>query len=283
RARLRWFACCWGTFALTALVPIAVYWGRHPGALTERYNQTSFVTGSMAPWTVAWRAVRNYVHDVNLWHWTVSGDRKPYVHTYGAGSIYATVVLLAIGSLVLAAASRKWDRFWLFTVALLVLSPIPAALTKDRFYGLRLVPLPVLLLVVALPALTWVVERARRDWAARVATIGLVALVGVQFVHFVDNFRARGWARTVAFHAGVPGLLREVFDTAGVVDVNQHEPHALVYAKWYAVEHHIPLSRVVLLPYHAVPPNGSIVFGRFQPCEFVCAKFARSDDYWLAR
>ena len=120
RARWRWFAACWGTFAVTALVPIGVYWARHPGALTERYNQTSFVTSSMAPWTIAWRGVRNYVHDVNLWHWTVSGDPKPYVHTYGAGSIYATVVLLALGSVVLAVASRKWDRFWLFTVVLLV-------------------------------------------------------------------------------------------------------------------------------------------------------------------
>jgi hypothetical protein len=283
KARWRWFAACWGTFALTALVPIAAYWARHPGALTERYNQTSFITSSMPPWTIAWRAARNYVHDMNLWHWIVSGDPKPYVHTYGAGSIYASVVLLALGSVALALARRRAERFWLFTVVLLLLCPIPAALTKDRFYGLRLVPLPVLLVVVAIPGIVWLVERLRTGWFSRVVVVALVALVGVQFVHFVDNFRARGWARTVAFHAGVPSLLHEAFQLAGSVNVNQHEPHALVYAKWYAIEHHLPLTSVVLLSYHGVPANGSIVFGRFQPCEYVCAKFARADDYWLAR
>jgi 4-amino-4-deoxy-L-arabinose transferase-like glycosyltransferase len=77
RGRWRWLAAAWGTFVLTAVVPIASYWFRHPGALTERYDQTSFITSSMAPWTIVGRAVANYVHDVNLWDWIVSGDPKP--------------------------------------------------------------------------------------------------------------------------------------------------------------------------------------------------------------
>jgi hypothetical protein len=283
RSRWRWFAGAWGTFVATSVVPIAVYWFRHPGALTERYDQTSFITSSMAPWTIVGHAIRNYVIDINLWRWVVSGDPKPYVHTYGSGSIFGAVVLLALGSVLLAVVRRRADRFWLFTVVLLVVSPIPSALTKDRHYGLRLVPLPVLLVVVALPALVWLLGRARRDWLARIGCAVLVGLVAFQFVHFVDNFRARGWARTLAFHAGVPGLLREGFGADRTIFVNQHEPHALVYARWYAVEHGLAASRVSLIPFKTIPPDGSIVFGRFQPCPFVCAKFARADDYWLGR
>jgi hypothetical protein len=283
RSRWRWFAGAWGAFAATAVVPVAAYWFRHPGALTERYDQTSFITSSMAPWTIVGHAIRNYVIDVNLWRWIVSGDPKPYVHTYGSGSIFAAVVLLAIGSVVLAVVRRHADRFWLFTVVLLVLSPIPAALTKDRHYGLRLVPLPVLLIVVGLPALVWLLARMRRDWLARAAGVALVGLVAFQFVHFVDNFRARGWARTVAFRAGVPDLLREGFGAGRTIFVNQHEPHALVYARWYAVEHGIAASRVYLIPFKAIPPDGSIVFGRFHPCPFRCGKFAVAADFWLAR
>ena len=283
RSRWRWFAGAWGMFAATGVVPIAVYWLRHPGALTERYNQTSFITSSMAPWTIAGHAIRNYVHDVNLWHWIVSGDPKPYVHTYGSGSIFAAVVVLALGSVALAVVRRRADRFWIFTLVLLVVSPIPAALTKDRSYGLRLVPLPVLLIVVGVPALVWLLARARRDWLARLAGAALVGLVAFQFVHFVDNFRARGWARTVVFHAGVPALLREGFGADRTIYVNQHEPHALVYARWYAVVHGLEASRVYHIPFKSIPPDGSIVFGRFHPCPFRCGKFAYADDYWLAR
>ena len=190
RSRWRWFAAAWGTIVATAVIPIAVYWVRHPGALTERYSQTSFITGSMKPWTIVGHAVANYVHDVNLWHWVVSGDPKPYVHTYGSGSIFASVVLLGLASVALAVV-RGSDTFWRFTVLLLVLAPIPAALTKDRYYGLRLVPLPVLLIVVAIPAIALLSSAVRTSWLARLAAAALSGIVAFQFVHFVDHIIQR--------------------------------------------------------------------------------------------
>src|SRR5262249_25197667 len=161
------------------------------------------------------------------------------------------------------------------------LSPIPAALTKDRFYGLRLVPLPVLLLVVAIPAIAFLAQAARRTWVARLVAVGLAVTVGVQFAHFVDNFQARGFARLVVFPAGVPSLLRQGFEGGRKIFVTPDEPHALVYAKWYAVEHGLPVSRVDHIANGTIPPDGAIVFGRFQPCAYVCVKFSRSDDYWI--
>jgi hypothetical protein len=180
-------------------------------------------------------------------------------------------------------ARRYGDAFWRFTVLLLVLAPIPAALTKDRYYGLRLVPLPLLLVVVAIPAVAALVAAARRRSLAQLTAAGLVGLTAVQLVHFVDNFRYRGWARTVVFHSGVPGLLRMGFADGRTIYIDYDEPHALVYARWYGVEHGIPQSRVVRLPDGGMPPVGSVVFGRFQGCDFICGRFATADDYWLAR
>lgn len=282
RSRWRWFAACWGTVALTAVIPIGVYWLRHPGALTARYNNTSFITSAMGPWSIVSRAVRNYFHDLNLWHWVVSGDRTPYVHTHGAGALLATVILLALGSVVLAVWQRIFDRFWLFTLVLLVLCPIPAALTKDRFYELRLVPFPVLLIVVGFPATTWLFEKARVDWFARATAAALIVLAVVQFADFADNFHRHGPGRTVLFDADVPALLQQAFATGGKVYLNQHEPEALALARWYAVDHRIAPTRVVLNAFHAAPPHGSIVFGAYQNCDYVCTRFASADNFWLA-
>lgn len=282
RSRRRWFAACWGTFVLTALLPIAVYWLRHPGALTARYNRTSFATGSMAPWTIVWRAARNYLEDMNAWHWIVSGDRTPYVHTHGAGALFATVIVLALGSIVLALRQRQVDRFWVFTLVLLLVCPIPAALTKDRFYQLRLVPLPVLLVIVGIPAVAWLLDKARTDWPARAATAALIVLVAIQFGHFVDNFRRQGPGRVVLFDAGVPALLQQAFGAGGSVYVNEHEPEALALARWYAVAHDIPPARVVVPRFHTVP-HGAVIFGAYQNCDVDCTRYASADSFWLAR
>jgi hypothetical protein len=283
RQRIRWLAAAWATFAVTAVGPIASYWFRHPKALTQRYDQTTFITSDMSPWTIVSKTVSHYIHDMNLWRWIVSGDPKPYVHTWGAGSIFASVVLLAAASIVVAVYRWRADRFWLFTLVLLLLCPIPAALTKDRYYALRLVPLPVMLLIVGIPALTWLLTRVRVRWSARLAATALVALVGVQFVHFVDNFRNKGPERTTVYHSGVRKLLADGFANGGVIHVNHDEPHALVYAKWYAVEHGIPLSRVDHVVAGEVPVPGAIILGRFQPCDYVCIKTEKEVDYWLGR
>src|SRR5262249_42509661 len=73
------------------------------------------------------------------------------------------------------------------------------------------------------------------------------------------------------------------FANGGVIHVNHDEPHALVYAKWYAVEHHIPLSRVDHVVAGTVPVPGAIILGRFQPCDYVCIKTEVEVDYWLGR
>src|SRR5207247_244515 len=67
--RRRWLLSAWGVFALT-LVPLIAYWFRHPGALTARYQATTFIHGGMSFWTIVRKTASHYVHDWNLWHWT---------------------------------------------------------------------------------------------------------------------------------------------------------------------------------------------------------------------
>jgi len=44
----------------------------------------------------------------------------------------------------------------------------------------------------------------------------------------------------------------------------------------------VPDERISILPDGGIPPRGSLVFGLFQECDYVCRVFARWEKYWLA-
>ena len=50
----------------------------------------------MSLWEIAWRGAVNYLQDLQLWHYVVSGDVKPYAHTPGASALLAVSVALSI-------------------------------------------------------------------------------------------------------------------------------------------------------------------------------------------
>jgi hypothetical protein len=96
-------------------------------------------------------------------------------------------------------------------------------------------------------------------------------------------YTSRGPARTELFEAGVPALLDRAFAEGAVVYVDFDDRYAQTHALWYAVSHGLGRARVSILPDGGVPPPGSIVFGRFQACDFVCAELERSHTYWIAQ
>lgn len=282
RGRWRWLAAAWATFSLFLLL-LGVYALRHPGALTARYQETTIVEPGMSWPRVVVQAVSNYVHDANLWHWATSGDPAPYIHVYGYGSLFGASVLLAIAGAVLVLKERRDDLWWRYVLVATLCVPIPAALTVDRFNAIRLAALPVFVLVLAIPALAALLERARRAWWARVLAGGLALLVAVQFGQFLHEYRYRGPGRTVLFDAGVDALLREGFAGGRTIYIDFDDRGAQAQALWHATEDGIGRNRVVILPDGGIPPPGSIVFERFQECDYVCTKFASWEGYWLAR
>jgi len=282
RDRWRWLVGAWGTFVLS-LLPLGLYALRHPGTVTSRYEATTIVEEGTSPPASALQALSNYVHDLNLWHWATSGDPAPYIHVYGYGSVFAGVVALAIAGATLVLLRMRHDLWWRYVLVGTLLTPIPAALTVDRFNAIRLAGLPVFLLVLAIPALDALFALARRRWAARLV-VGLLALsVAVQFGQFLDQYRYRGPARTVLFDAGVGPLVEEGFEGGRTLYIDYDDRGAQAQALWHAAEAGLPRSRVVILPDGGIPPPGSIVFARFQECDYVCEKFASWEDYWLAR
>jgi hypothetical protein len=283
QGRWRWIVAAWTSFAVT-LVPLVVYVLVHPGALTQRFWATTFIQEGMSRSGIVRGVFENYARDVNLWEWITRGDPKPYVHASNYGMLFGTAVLLALAGAGLVLLRHRDDPWWRFVLAATVVSPVPAALTEDRLHALRLVPLAVLLLVLSVPALRLIVRTAatRPVAAAAVATVLAVA-TAAQFVDFLDRYRESGPGRIELFEAGVPALLDQGFADSATLHVDFDDHQAQAHALWRSAELGLPRERVVVLGDGATPAPGSIVFGRFQECDFVCHELDRWGDYWLAR
>jgi hypothetical protein len=275
--RRRWLLSAWGVFALT-LVPLITYWFRHPGALTARYQATTFIHGGMSFWTIVRKTASHYVHDWNLWHWTVSGDPKPYIHS-GAGQLLGAVAVLALVGAVLVVTRLRSDRWWLYALAVTLIAPFPSALSEDRYDSLRMCALPLMLVVLSIPALQ---EIAGARWPAKTAAAALAVTALVQLGQFLHHYTGDGPNRTQLFEAGVPSLLHTAFQNDGTVYIDHDDRYAQTHALWYAVSHGIPRARVSILPDGGIAPVGATVFGRLQPCDYVCNKTTTWYDYWLA-
>ena len=280
--RWRFVLAAWATF-LAAMIPMGVYAIRHPGALTARYEATTIARDGLSGARLVVQAVGNWLRDINPWHWSTAGDPAPYIHNGGYGAFFAGIALLAIVGAVLVLLHKRSDPFWRFVLLATLLIPIPAALTVDRFNAIRLATLPVLLLVLAIPALAVLVRGLRTSWPSRIALAVLVVSIGAQFVQFLDIYRTRGPARLVLYDAGVRPLLDQPLAAGETIYVDYDDRGAQAQARWRVAETGLPQSRVVVLPDGGIPPPGSVVFALFQECDYVCEKFASWGNYWLAR
>jgi Dolichyl-phosphate-mannose-protein mannosyltransferase len=281
RGRWRWLSAAWTSFAAFLLL-LGVYHLRHPGALTARYSATSIARDEPSWPGFVLQAIANWFHDINPWFWATSGDAVPYIHNGGYGSVYAAVVALAITGCVIVLTLRWDDLWWRYVLLALLLAPVPAALTVDRHTAVRLAALPVLGLVLAIPGLEALVGAARRRWIVAFGLGALALTVAFQFVQFLDAYRTRGPARTVLFEAGIKPLLEQAFRTGNPIYIDYDDRGAQAEARWRAAAADLPSDRVRILPDGGIPPRGSLVFGRFQECDYVCRKFARWEHYWLA-
>lgn len=273
----RWVFATWGVFVLT-LVPVIIYSLVHGGALGARFGSTTYLRHGMGPVTIVYDFFRNYLTDANLEHWVTSGDPTPYIHVHGAAELYAATVILAAIGVVVVARRHRDDRYWWFVVAALILSPIPGAITDQRYYSLRLLTIPLLLLTLGIPAL----ELMPRDRALQIAGVGLAVLVGVQFWQWRHNYYFNNDGRTVLYEGHVPALLQRGFADGRTLYVSHDDIYAQTHALWYTVTHGLPKRRVAILGLNVKPPAGALQFSRFSPCT-PCTPLGQADDYWLAR
>ncbi|HEV3468998.1 MAG TPA: glycosyltransferase family 39 protein, partial [Pyrinomonadaceae bacterium] len=151
RARWPGLLKTWALYAL-ALVPLAVFSWRHPGALTARFGLLTYVTPEAGVFGTAAEFARHYLLNVNPWRMLLAGEENVRDHVPGAGALLWATAALAVAGLVILWRAGRRGAWWRFVVYGLLASAVPASLTSTEFPQLRLLAFPVFLHALTIPA-----------------------------------------------------------------------------------------------------------------------------------
>lgn len=250
RRRLAAIAILVAGHVLLAVVPLVVYNARNGGALTIRAKSLTYAaTYEHDPLGFVPAFARHYLANINPAGYVLRGDPNPRHHVeHSGGSVLAVSLLLALGSIVLLA--RRRERWWWFVVAATFLSVVPAALTNDAFHSLRLVPYPIFLIVLSIPALEALT--AHRAALALVLAIGLA-----QWGWFIHVFARDGGKRENVFDGGFRRTLNETLALTGPpIELRDAE---YIHGYWFGALIGVDKSAFVKLDHNLPDPGATYI------------------------
>lgn len=289
RQRLRGVITTWLGYALT-LVPLLVFNWRHPGALMGRFWLLTYIEPERSTSAIALEFITRYLVNISPWRLAVTGEVNIRDHIGTMGSILApTIALAALGLVVLLRYCRR-DAWWRFIIYALAVSVVPASLTTTEFPQIRLIAFPVILHVLAIPAVTWLLYGAetfasgqRAPEAAplpdapsrwligsrRAVLVLLLVLLLIQGVVFRWQYHRAGPLRGYVFDEQFP---REVFPAALALNKEQiylYDPlgkSGYIQGYWYGMLRGMNALQFVRMAPDAVLPPGAVVISTEEKC-----------------
>jgi 4-amino-4-deoxy-L-arabinose transferase-like glycosyltransferase len=270
----------WLVYALM-LTPLFVFYRRHPGAMTGRFQLLTYITPESSLPANAREFVWHYVANINPWRWLFAGEANVRDHVTGTASLLAATVLLGIAGLVLVWRNHRHDAWWRFILYALIVSLVPGSLTRNEFPQLRLIAFPVFFLVLTLPAISWLVEEVSKRHVKRAMLAAAVALIVVQGAHFQWLFHKTAPDLWYVFDARFPRKVLAVALATGskpIYIVDESGKSGYIQALWYGALQGLDPARLVRLPNGEAPPPGSVVISTEEDCGN-CRLIARSINY----
>ena len=283
-----------------ALIPLAIFNLRHPGALTSRFWALSYVSAEKTFQGIAFTFITRYFQDLSFARLLTTGDINPRHHVPGAtGSLLAAPFILALMGIVIIFWRHRRDPWWRFMIFGLFAAVIPGALTSDAFHTGRMIACPIFLLVLTIPALEWLIQsgsekeqsqaiegasegvadstKEERSASPRRAVLVILLLATiVQAAYFQAVFWRLGPKRIFVLDANY----KTVYDVAVAMPSRpiyladgQFGP-GYIHALWYATLEGRNTSEFVHLNYGEKAPSGSLVIsaeGSCTSCEVVLA------------
>lgn len=259
----------WAIYLVT-LVPLIVYQVQHEGALTERFNLVTNIRPEDSWLMSVWIIVKHYLGNIDPRRLFLLGDPNIYqvTHLYGKPAfLIATLPLLLIGvwRVLRIYPTNSWWRFVVYGAAV---SVVPASLTIDYLHQLRLAALPVFLLILTVPALTWLLERKTllRNAFLVIITLSTVAQ-GLAFQIYYQNSAASPWRRNL-FDADYPEKIFNLAISNGTKPFYVLDPRNTPYiqAYWYGALHHFARTDLIRVGPEEIAPAGATVIANDETC-----------------
>jgi hypothetical protein len=301
RRRLVAVVVTWALYGVT-LLPVYVFSRHHPGALMKRFNEVTYIRPGMPLSDIASQFIKRFLEDQSVTNLLLLGDVHPRHHIPGSGGsfFFASFILVIIG-LAIVIARRHSDPWWRFVVYGLAAAVVPGAISTWVFHSSRLAAYPVFLLLLTVPALEWLLARAKQEpvpapaaadqekpsssepqpWAPGFGESGvprgarllilcsLLAFAAVETYWFQTILRRDGPGRTyefdvpykAAYDAAVSQPTRPIY-----LEDGRWGP-AYVHALWYATLEKRPTSQFANLKPGTRPPPGSVVISTTDSCD----------------
>jgi hypothetical protein len=285
RARRSGLITTWALYSLS-LLPLLVFQRRHPGALSARFALISYLEPPYLTADNAWEFVKHYFGNLNPWRLLVTGDPnvEQIAHIYGVPLLLAATGILAAIGLFLIVRQQRNEAWWRFVLFCLLVSIVPASLTKEYVHMLRLAPLAVFVLVLTIPAVTWLQMKSGRHRAVLAVLILLMCVQGAAFFWKFEA-SARSPKRLRQFDNGYPTQILERALNNTQRPIYLADALAIpgyIQAYWYATLRGVPTSQFVRLAPNALAPVGALVISTEERC-LRCEVIATSEFYLLYR
>lgn len=285
RARWPGILRTWAIYILT-LLPMIFFQRRHADALTGRFKLISYIKPPSSVAEIIREFAKHYLANLSPIKLLISGDPNIYqvAHVPGTPAMLAATLLLALMGGWIVLRHRRERAWWCFILFALAAAIVPASLTADDFHMLRLAAVPVVLLVLAVPAFSWLCEIGDERPKVRVALALVLFLTLLQGAFFQWQYHqsvSLPWRRHL-FDADYPA---KIFDNAVA---NPARPIYLadamttpyIQAYWYATLKGVPLSELVRLAPEASPPPNALVISTEESCAHPHV-LAQTDPYTL--
>ena len=274
-------ARAWLIYA-ASLAPLFIFRWRHPGMLEARFTLLTYLTPQLGYGSSVKTFVGHYLNNINPWRMVFTGDPSAYqiASTYGTGPVLLITFVLAVASVCVLLSQKRFNAWWWFVIYGLLVSIVPASLTREYFHILRLSPLPVFLIVLTIPALSWLAYEPTTIKRALLA-LAVVVICG-QAIYFqvVNERRGREAFRQNMFDADYRSkILPTALAASGSNPIYIQDAPAIpgyIQAKWYATLGHLPRDKFVVVPTGSTVPESAIVISTQATCDACEVLFERS-------
>ncbi|MEQ1645166.1 MAG: NHL repeat-containing protein, partial [Pyrinomonadaceae bacterium] len=249
-------------YSLT-LIPFGVVYFGNSAAITGRFMRAAAIDTNKPFLDNAGTVLSNYLSDIGPEFLLQKGDALVRHHLPGMGEILVGTLALSLLGILLVLIRHRSSAWWRFVLFGLVVSVIPGALTSERSHALRLIVLPVFLILLLVPALSWLLddESEGRDRLARRALLySVLAITALQAIWFQVHYRSFEGHRALDFNEAYPRVLEKALaeETRPIYLDEGGEP-AYIHAYWYGAQLGYDRSHFVHLLDNQFPPVGALV------------------------